>query len=93
MPEDKSKYKYHCQYCGRPAKNPQTLELLERTCPQNAKNIKIETQETDLEPQSSNLTDQIAIVSKTGSKRQCSKKTTTRKQAIGKGVEVSAFIT
>ncbi|GAI81288.1 unnamed protein product [marine sediment metagenome] len=87
MPRKKRESKYKCQYCGRLLDNLTTKNSHELACLKNPKNIKIETQETDSEPQSSNLIGQIATVPKTQSKRQGGKKITTGKQTIGKGLE------
>lgn len=87
MPRQKREPKYKCQYCKRPLDNSTTKTSHELACPENPKNIKVETQETPPESQSKNLTDQIAIVPQTQSKPQRAKKTTSKKQPIRKGLE------
>ncbi len=80
MPRQKREPKYKCQYCGRGLDNSTTKNSHELACPENPKNIKIKTEETHSDSQSSNLTGQIAIVPEPESKPQRGKKTTTGKQ-------------
>ena len=75
MPRKTREPKYKCQYCKRPLDNPTTKTSHELACPENPKNIKIET-------------NQPAIIPKTKSKPQGGKKTSPGKQPIRKELEL-----